>query len=207
MRFERHSRTFSLVTMVSRVTGLARDAALSRVFGAGALMDAFFFAFIVPNLFRRLFGEGAASAAFLRVYAQLDRDDPPTGRALATLMIAASMAILGALTLAGEGMLWAFASRAQDGLALRLMMIMLPYMPLVCLVAIASAMLQVHGRFGSTAAVPIVLNGFLIAATIGLGPFFETGSGHVAAVAASVVVAGVVQVAWMAWSLGGGQLA
>ena len=68
-RFEHHARTVTLLTFVSRVTGLARDAALSRVFGVSALTDAFWFAFMIPNLFRRLFGEGALSAAFLPVYA------------------------------------------------------------------------------------------------------------------------------------------
>ena len=64
-RFESHAYTVSRLTLLSRVTGLARDAAISRIFGAGALVDAFFFAFMVPNLFRRLFGEGALAAAFL----------------------------------------------------------------------------------------------------------------------------------------------
>ena len=60
--FERHVRTVTSLTMVSRVSGLARDASLSRVFGIGPVLDAFAFGFMVPNLFRRLFGEGALSA-------------------------------------------------------------------------------------------------------------------------------------------------
>ncbi|MHC4493467.1 MAG: lipid II flippase MurJ, partial [Planctomycetota bacterium] len=87
-RFESHSRTFSLLTLVSRCTGLVRDACLSRIFGAGGVMDAFFFAFLVPNLFRRLFGEGALAAAFLPAYARLDRSDPEVARRLATLTVA-----------------------------------------------------------------------------------------------------------------------
>ena len=67
-RFEKHARTVTLLTLVSRVTGLARDAALSRIFGISATMDAFWFAFAIPNFFRRLFGEGALSAAFLPTY-------------------------------------------------------------------------------------------------------------------------------------------
>ena len=84
-RFEQHARTVTVLTFFSRVTGLARDAALSRVFGVNALTDAFWFAFLIPNLFRRLFGEGALSAAFLPAYTHLDRDDPATARHLATL--------------------------------------------------------------------------------------------------------------------------
>ena len=88
-RFEVHARTVALLTSLSRVAGLARDATLSRVFGAGALMDAFFFAFMIPNLFRRLFGEGALTAAFLPVYARLRRDDPAMGRKVASATVAA----------------------------------------------------------------------------------------------------------------------
>jgi putative peptidoglycan lipid II flippase len=99
--FERNARTVTVLTFFSRLTGLARDAALSRVFGVSALMDAFWLAFLIPNLFRRLFGEGALSAAFLPQYSKLDRDDPVTARRLATLMIALMMAGLGGLTLVG----------------------------------------------------------------------------------------------------------
>ena len=63
--FEKHARTVTGLTVVSRMGGLLRDATLSRVFGISPLMDAFQFGFMVPNLFRRLFGEGVLSAAFL----------------------------------------------------------------------------------------------------------------------------------------------
>ncbi len=201
-RFEAHTRTFASLTVVSRMTGLARDAVLSRVFGASAVTDAFFFAFLVPNLFRRLFGEGALGAAFLPTYAQLDRDDPATARRLATLTTALLLAGLGRLTLAGEIVLLVIAKGAGSVLALRLVMIMLPYMPLVCLVAILGAMLQVHGRFGPGASVPIVLNVCIIVAAAGLAPAFGADArGHITAVAAAVLVAGLIQVAWMLWAL------
>lgn len=210
-RFERHARTVTLLTLVSRVTGLARDAALSRIFGVTALMDAFWFAFMIPNLFRRLFGEGALSAAFLPVYSQLNRDDPHTARQLASLTIGALIALLGGITLIGEIALYILSlQQDHDHLALRLMMIMLPYMPLVCLVAIFGAMLQVHGRFGPTAAAPIVLNLFIVAAAIGfatrgvLAPRVDSVGRevtHISAVAASVLIAGIVQVIWSILSL------
>src|SRR5688572_12285632 len=152
-RFEKHARTVTLLTLVSRVTGLARDAALARVFGVSAITDAFWFAFTIPNLFRRLFGEGALSAAFLPVYSRLSQDDPAIARQLARMMIALLIIFLGGLTLLGEAALYALlmiADASESHLAIRLMMIMLPYMPMVCLVAIAGAMLQVHGRFGPT---------------------------------------------------------
>lgn len=203
-RFESHARTFAIVTVVSRLTGLGRDAVLGRVFGASGVTDAFFFAFLVPNLFRRLFGEGALAAAFLPAYARLERSDPQMARRLATLTVGRLLLVLGAVTLLGEAVLAAGWLRAgQENLSLRLVMIMLPYMPLVCVVAILGSMLQVHGRFGPTAAAPILLNLCLIGAAAGLAPVYGPGGAraHIALVAAAVLVAGAGQVAWMLYSL------
>lgn len=205
--FEKHARTVTVLTFVSRLTGFARDAALSRIFGVSALMDAFWFAFMIPNLFRRLFGEGALSAAFLPVYTQLERDDRPVGHQLATLTISLLVMFLGGLTLVGELILFILSSRAgHDHVGLKLMMIMLPYMPLVCMVAILGAMLQVHGRFGPTASAPILLNFTIVASAAGLAPFFnhklpDRELAHVTIVASSVLLAGLVQVIWSLWSL------
>jgi putative peptidoglycan lipid II flippase len=212
-QFEKHARTVTLLTLVSRVTGLARDAALARVFGVTALMDAFWFAFMVPNLFRRLFGEGALSASFLPVFAQLDRDDPKTARQLATLVVSLLILSLGAVVLAGEGVLFVLSMLADhENDAIRLTMLMLPYAPLVCAVAILGAILHVRGRFGPTAAAPVVLNLFIVAAAIG-APFVigETSAGdaestmrrHIAIVALAVTAAGAVQVAWSLLALRG----
>jgi putative peptidoglycan lipid II flippase len=207
--FERHTRTFALFTVASRVTGLVRDASLSRIFGAAGVMDAFFFAFMIPNLFRRLFGEGAVSAAFLRVYARLDANDPPAARKLATLTVLIMIVVLGGITIAGEILLaWGlYAAAGEQQLVVRLTMITLPYMPLVCVVAILGAMLQVHGRFAPSAAVPIVMNLCLIGAVVALAPFFgEADKGaHVTAVAGSLLVAGGLQIAWMLLALRGRQ--
>lgn len=204
-RFEQHARNVTLLTLLSRVTGLARDAALSRVFGLGPLADAFWFAFMIPNLFRRLFGEGALSAAFLPAYSKFAHDEPRIARQLATLTISLLIIVLGGLTLIGEIVLLVISTRSNhDHTALGLMMIMLPYMPMVCLVAILGAMLQVHGRFGPTASVPIVLNLCLVASTAGLAWLFRDPGRHVdhmMVVAASVILAGVLQVAWSLWSL------
>ncbi len=102
MSFEKHARTVSLLTLVSRFSGLARDAAQSRVFGSGPIMDAFFIAFQLPNLFRRLFGEGALSASFTPVYAKLAQDNPQKARLFASVTIALLAVVLAALTLVGE---------------------------------------------------------------------------------------------------------
>jgi putative peptidoglycan lipid II flippase len=205
-RFEKHARTVTVLTFLSRLTGLARDAALARIFGLSAIIDAFWFAFIIPNLFRRLFGEGALSAAFLPIFTKLDRDDPPTSRALARLTISAMLIVLGGITLIAELILWMLLARISPDdhshLAVRLMMIMLPYMPLVCIVAIVGTMLQVYGKFGPMAAAPVVLNACIVAAAVG-GPnlaIWRFGDlaieDHVTIVALSVIVAGILQVVW-----------
>ena len=199
-QFEAHSRTFALMTIVSRISGLARDAVLGRIFGGGAIMSAFFFAFLIPNLFRRLFGEGALAAAFLPAYARLQQTDPATAGRLATLTLGGLIGALGAVTLFGEGLLWMIWHYApHQHLAVRLMMIMLPYMPLVCVVAILGAISQVHGRFGPPSAAPIVLNIALIAAAVAFGACDPDS--HITAVAVAVLIAGVGQVMWMLWAL------
>ncbi|MCH7523136.1 MAG: hypothetical protein IH920_05135, partial [Chloroflexi bacterium] len=164
--------------------------------------DALFFTFMVPNLFRRLFGEGALAAAFLPTYAQLDRDDPATAKRLASLTIALLLVLLGGLTLLGEGALYLVSRHADhENLAVWLMMVTLPYMPMVCMVAILGAMLQVHGRFGPTAAAPIVVNVCLTATAVGLVFVLDPNDErervvHVGAICGALLVAGMGQVAW-----------
>ncbi len=208
--FERHARTFTVLTFISRITGFARDALLARVFGAGAVMDAFNFAFQVPNLFRRLFGEGALTASFLPVYTKLDRDHPETARQFAGLMLALLAVLLSGVTIVGEIALYFIHDMSESPmLGIQLLMVMLPYMPLVCLVALVGAMLQTHGKFGPSAASPIILNISIVAAAF-YGSYYAVNAGvtehlepvpHIQIVAWSVIVAGLLQLAWSLWSL------
>ena len=208
--FETHARTVTVLTLISRVTGFARDALLARVFGAGAVMDAFNFAFTVPNLFRRLFGEGALSASFLPVYTRLVRDTPEAAQQFGGLMVGLLAVFLAVLTLLGELVLWViYGNDPQAALGSYLLMVMLPYMPLVCLVALLGAILQVHGRFGPTAASPIILNLGMVGAAY-WGSYYAQNHGvsahldaipHIKMVAWSVIAAGLVQVVWSWWAL------
>lgn len=209
-KFERNARTFTLLTLLSRVTGLARDATMSRAFGVGPIMDAFSFGFMVPNLFRRLFGEGALSASFLPIYARLDRDDPPAARRFAALTIVLLAGALNIIVVAAEIVLAVMhANAAHDDtlsrLGLELLMTMLPYMPLVCIVAILGSVLQTHDRFGPTAASPLILNLAIVGSCLGFLRFFAGDdlagqSTHALLVGASVVLAGILQVAWALWA-------
>ncbi len=210
--FEFHARTLSVLTFLSRITGLARDAALSRVFGVGIITDAFSFAFMVPNLFRRLFGEGALSSSFLPVYARLEQSDPAAASALARLVLGRLVVFLAAICLLGEGILllcWPPENQPSALLSARLVCILLPYMPMVCCVALMGAVLQVHHRFGPTAAAPIILNLLIVTACVAFAPSAMKLFGrdaldptlHITVVAASVIVAGVLQCLWSWWAL------
>ena len=86
-QLEKNTRTGALLTLASRVTGLIRDRVISRVFGTSVFASAFYFAFLIPNLFRRLFGEGALAAAFLPAYSKLHYKDPELAKAFATLTL------------------------------------------------------------------------------------------------------------------------
>lgn len=194
-------RVVAGLTLASRVAGLVRDGVCARVFGLGAIWSAFSVAFIVPNTFRRLFGEGALSAAFVPEYAQLLKHDPQLARRFASAVFAALITLLGVITLVGElALLYVLeATRVGEsgGMAIRLTMIMLPYMPLVCAAAILGGMMQTHGVFAPTAASPIILNLFTIAAASawawGLG---ATPEAAIFAVSWSVTLSGVAQLAW-----------
>ncbi len=206
-RLEKNARTVSLLTGVSRVTGLARDSVLSRLFGAGTLMDAFFFAFLIPNLFRRLFGEGALSAAFLPAYSRLNQEDPHVARQLAAITIAALIVVLGGLVIIGEFILFLVSHyQGHESPTVWLLMLLIPYMPMVCTVAILGAMLHVHGRFGPTAAAPILLNGCMITAALAVGLSLDQSEMNmrlvtIGAIAGAVLVAGILQIAWSLWAL------
>lgn len=200
-------RVMSGLTMVSRIAGLARDVVTARLFGDGELASAFRAAYAAPNLFRRLFGEGALSAAFLPEYSRLSREDPKRAGQLASLIVQLVTLATGMVTLLIEAGLAIRLLLPHDpslGVSLKLMMLMLPMMPMVCLTAILSGMLQAHGRFGPPAAAPIILNIFQIA--VGLLFYFGWMTGKESAayvVGASAVAASIVQIAWSVHALKG----
>jgi putative peptidoglycan lipid II flippase len=205
--FVGHARTVALLTLLSRMSGLVRDAVASRAFGASLVWSAFVTAFVIPNLFRRLFGEGALSAAFIPAYTQAREDDPAQAARLASLTLLLTSALLWAIVIVVEIVLASLliaASLSDGGRLLALLtMIMLPYMPLVCATALLGGMLQVHDRFVPHAASPVLLNLCMIGAAVWFAllpesPDLRAGA---IAVASAVVIAGVLQVTWCAWSL------
>jgi len=171
--FVGHAKLIGGLTLLSRIMGLAREVVAGHYLGTGLVASAFTVAFTIPNLFRKLFGEGALSAAFIPLYAQAVKKeqegatDPSATGSSANAFAAASVnllcVILLALTVVGELIIWAMIRLDRTMLPDRLLTlkftaIMLPYVLLICGTAFLGAILQVHKRFGAPAAAPIILN-------------------------------------------------
>lgn len=195
-------------TMGSRVLGFIRDMLMAALIGAGPIADAFFVANKLPNLFRRLFGEGAFNAAFVPEFSGLlTTEGPDAARRFAQEAIAVMAFWLGALTILGEifmpQIMYVFApgfaaTPEKFTLAVDLARIMFPYLMLICLAALLSGALNGMEHFAAAAAAPMLYNLFAIAALIGLTPFVPT-VGHAAAWGVSA--SGVVQLALLVWAV------
>lgn len=194
-------RVVALLTLISRFAGLARDVVLARILGDTAIGSAFAFAFLIPNLFRRLFGEGALTAAFLPEYASLSNTDRTAADRFASFTAALLTVATGAITVLGVVLLLTLRAvlppDPDRAFMLTLAAIMLPYMPLICAVAVVGAMLQVHGRFAPMASAPVILNAVMIAvALLVYGPLGFSGERTALVVSIAVVLSGALQLAW-----------
>ena len=193
-------RQIAFLTTVSRVLGMVRDIAFAHFFGAGWLMTAWAMGFKIPNLTRRLFGEGAASASLIPVYSEELEHRPQQAGQLINTVLTVLFVVLAAVVLIGEGLIWGyyalFESRTGPRIGLALCSIMLPYMIFICTVAILGGILNVHRRFATPAAAPIVLNVFIIASMLLTGSVLDIKpEQQVFFVAAAVLIAGLVQIA------------
>ncbi|MDE2581395.1 MAG: murein biosynthesis integral membrane protein MurJ [Rhodospirillales bacterium] len=187
-------------TLVSRVLGFARDMLIAARLGAGPVADAFFVALRLPNLFRRLFGEGAFNAAFVPSFSGvLAAEGPETARDFAEQAFAGMILILGLLTIAGEvfmpqvmlGLAPGFAAiPAKFALAVTLSRLTFPYLLLICLAALVSGMLNGLDRFTAASASYVLFNVVTIAALLWLTPYMAS-AGH--ALAVGVAASGVAQ--------------
>ena len=202
MNLLRAASTISLLTLVSRITGLARDVIVAQAFGTSAWMDAFNVAFRVPNFLRRLFGEGAFSQAFVPVLAETrERDgDTATDRlidAVATILFWVLVLTCVVGVLAAPAIVWLMASGLKefDG-AIVMTRVMFPYIGLISLVSLAAGILNTWKRFAVPAATPVLLNLASIVAAWWLGPQFSRwGIQPIYAQAVGVMVGGVLQLA------------
>jgi putative peptidoglycan lipid II flippase len=171
-----HAKLIGALTFLSRIVGLAREVVAGHYLGTGVVANAFTVAFTIPNLFRKLLGEGALSASFIPLYAQaLKRGTTETGEPAAEFAAASvnllAMILLG-ITVVGEAVIAALifgasGNRPDYVLMLKFAAVMLPYVMLVCGGAFLAGILQVHKRFGPPALAPVVLNVCHIAVVIG----------------------------------------
>ncbi len=211
MMLYRAFATVGGLTMISRVLGFVRDILIAAALGTGFVADAFFVAFRFPNLFRRLFGEGAFNSAFVPLFARRLEGD---GEAAAKRFAEDAMSGLGFVLLVFSAMAmlampWLMlvlapgfqSSPEKFELAVALTRIAFPYLLCMSLVALLSGVLNTYNRFWAAAAAPIVLNIVLISSiliAIGLGVGAQREAGFI--LASGVVIAGLAQLAmlWLA---------
>lgn len=192
----------SLGTLASRVLGLIRDMATAALLGLGegGVMDAFVIAFRIPNLLRRIFGEGALAASFLPVFSSQFERDPQRAWQLVSVLIAWLTIVLSALALVGEAICavlwWTHGDSSDTRQLVGLTATMLPYLVLICLSAQVSTVLQALLRFRWPALAPSLLNVCWLAAVWGVAPWFAGDKRAQAyVIAAAVLVSGVLQLA------------
>ena len=195
-------------TLVSRVLGLVRDQLMAAFVGVGPVADAFFIALRLPNLFRRLFGEGAFNAAFIPVFSGLlATEGPDTARRFAEEAMSVLAFWLLALTVLGEIFMPdvmrvlapGFEHRpATFALAVTLSRITFPYLLLICVAALVAGVLNGLDRFAAASAAYVMFNLVGIAFMLGLTPYVPT-VGH--ALAWGVTASGVAQLALLYWAV------
>jgi putative peptidoglycan lipid II flippase len=196
--------TVSLLTLASRVTGLVRDLLMAAVFGATALTDAFNVAFRIPNLFRRLFGEGAFSQAFVPALAHTKEaeGEEATKRLIDSVATVLAWALLFTCALGVIGapvMVWALASGLKQGphsfeAAVFMTRWMFPYIGFMSLVALSAGILNTWKRFAVPASTPVLLNLAMIgAAWLGAPWFASMGIEPIYAMAGGVMLGGALQ--------------
>lgn len=194
------------MTMLSRVFGFARDILIANFLGAGAVADAFVVAFRFPNLFRRLFAEGAFAAAFVPMFSRsLEGDGADVAKRFAEQafsVLAVVLFVFVALVELAMPWLMPYLAPGFDEvpgkmeLATEFSRIAFPYLLFISLVALQSGVLNAYGKFTAAAAAPVLLNITLIAALLAFGGSDEE-SGR--ALVWGVFAAGIVQFIWLAW--------
>ena len=197
------------MTMLSRVLGLVRDIVFARFFGAGIVMDAFFVAFKIPNIFRRFFAEGAFAQSFVPVFTEYDETgsaadvqdlvDRVAGTLGLILFCFTAVGVLAApvlISVFGMGWLWSPVAEDADKFALAVDMLRLtfPYLFFISMTAMAGGILNTYQRFAVPAFAPVLLNVVLILFATLVAPYYSRPG---LALAAGVFAAGLLQLLFM----------
>ncbi len=195
--------TVSGMTLLSRITGLARESLQAALFGAGLQMDAFQAAFRLPNILRRMFAEGAFSQAFVPILAEYKRQrgDAETRDLVGRVGALLALVLLGVTALgvlAAPALVYLLASGfaqtpGKIELTAELIRIVFPYILFVSLVSLAGGVLNVYRRFAVPAFTPVLLNLSIIGSAIFLAKYFDP---PIKALAWGVFIGGVAQLAF-----------
>jgi putative peptidoglycan lipid II flippase len=209
-RFFRSAGVVSAAVALSRLTGMAREVVMARLFGAGAANDAFQLAFRVPSMARNLFAEGALSSAFVPVFTRsLATEGKREAAELSNLVATALVLVVGPLCALGMlfspqlvRLLAPGFEQAPGKFALTVLLtrIMFPFLLLVALAAQAMGALNACGKFGVPALATSCFNIASVACGLALGYTVGRGTGHglIVSMAAGVMAGGVLQLLWQA---------
>ncbi|PCI87920.1 MAG: murein biosynthesis integral membrane protein MurJ [Hyphomicrobiales bacterium] len=176
MKFAKDAFTVGVMTMLSRILGFVRDMLFAAVLGTGPIAGAFIVAFRIPNLFRRIFAEGAFNAAFVPLYnKKIERDGEAAATKFASEAMSGLVLILLILTALFEifmptflgGIAWGFRADADKyDLAVELARIMFPYLMFLSIMALIAGILNSFQKFAIAALVPVLLNVVVVSAII-----------------------------------------
>lgn len=208
-RLLRSTAVVSSMTLLSRILGLVRDIVFARAFGASLVMDAFFVAFKIPNIFRRFFAEGAFSQAFVPVFAEYDetRSEEEVHRLInnvagtlgVVLFVFTAIGVVAApviIALFGAG--WVTNPTPENtekyDLAVDMLRFTFPYLFFISMTALAGGILNTYQRFAAPAFAPVLLNIVLITFAAFVAPY-SSNPGIILAL--GVFVAGLVQLLFM----------
>lgn len=198
---------FGFFTLISRILGLLRDSVVAYFFGTKAVADAFYVAFRIPNLLRRLLAEGSLTMAFVPVFTEYLKQSKEEGKKVADIVFTYLSILLTVITICGilfapyivKLIAYGFSGSSDKfALTVYLTRIMFPYIFLVSLMAFAMGVLNTLKIFGAPAASPILLNLGIIAGAAILSRYFDEPT---VGLAVGVLIGGLMQlllqVPWM----------
>lgn len=195
--------TVSSMTLISRILGFVRDTVIARIFGAGLFADAFFVAFRIPNLLRRLFAEGAFSQAFVPILAEFKNQrgreatkllvDHVSGMLALALFVATVLGVVAAPIIVYISAPGFSATPDKFAVTVDLLRITFPYILFISLVSLAGGILNTWSKFSVPALTPVLLNLSFIACALWLAPHVDP---PVKALAWAVFIGGVLQLAF-----------
>lgn len=171
------------MTLISRILGFVRDVLIARIFGAGVATDAFFVAFRIPNLLRRLFAEGAFSQAFVPILAEYknNRSETETRELIdhVTTLLGVTLFIVTLIGIVAAPLIIYISAPGFSGdaekfsLTVTLLRITFPYILFISLVALAGGILNSYSKFSIPAFTPVLLNLSFIGCSLWLVPYID----------------------------------